>query len=78
MKKFIEFKNGDESLFKIKFDSVKNQFLVDDLDNVKDEAIDLSVSSSIFKLRIYTNDGVLQKTLNIKRTDNLRSMLNGI
>ena len=37
-----------ESLFKIKFDSVKNQFLVDDLDNVKDEAIDLSVSSSIF------------------------------
>ena len=73
--KFIEFKNGDESLFKIKFDSVKNQFLVDDLDNVKDEAIDLSVSSSIFKLRIYTNDGVLQKTLNIKGTDNLRSML---
>ena len=73
--KFIEFKNGDESLFKIKFDSVKNQFLVDDLDNVKDEAIDLSVSSSIFKLRIYTNDGVLQKTLNIKGADNLRSML---
>ena len=73
--KFIEFKNGDESLFKIKFDSVKNQFLVDDLDKVKDEAIDLSVSSSIFKLRIYTNDGVLQKTLNIKGTDNLRSML---
>ena len=73
--KFIEFKNGDESLFKIKFDSVKNQFLVDDLYNVKDEAIDLSVSSSIFKLRIYTNDGVLQKTLNIKGTDNLRSML---
>ena len=73
--KFIEFKNGDESLFKIKFDSVKNQFLVDDLDNVKDEAIDLSLSSSIFKLRIYTNDGVLQKTLNIKGTDNLRSML---
>ena len=73
--KFIEFKNGDESLFKIKFDSVKNQFLVDDVDNVKDEAIDLSVSSSIFKLRIYTNDGVLQKTLNIKGTDNLRSML---
>ena len=73
--KFIEFKNGDESLFKIQFDSVKNQFLVDDLDNVKDEAIDLSVSSSIFKLRIYTNDGVLQKTLNIKGTDNLRSML---
>ena len=73
--KFIEFKNGDESLFKIKFDSVKNQFLVDDLDNVKDEAIDLSVSSSIFKLRIYTNDGVLQKALNIKGTDNLRSML---
>ena len=73
--KFIEFKNGDESLFKIKFDSVKSQFLVDDLDNVKDEAIDLSVSSSIFKLRIYTNDGVLQKTLNIKGTDNLRSML---
>ena len=73
--KFIEFKNGDESLFKIKFDSVKNQFLVDDLDNVKDEAIDLSVSSSIFKLRIYTNDGVLQKTLNVKGTDNLRSML---
>ena len=45
------------------------------MDAVQEEAIDPTVSSSIFKLRIYTNDGVLQKTLNIKGTDNLRSML---
>ena len=73
--KYIEFKNGDKSLFKIKFDSVEKKFLVDDLENIQDTPIDPTVSSSIFKLKIYTKGGVLQKTLNIKGTDNLKTVL---
>lgn len=73
--KYIEFKNGDNSLFKIKFDSVEKKFLIDDLENIQDTPIDSTVSSSIFKLKIYTKGGVLQKTLNIKGTDNLKSVL---
>ena len=78
--KYIEFKKNNEgnsgtSLFKIKFDSVENKFLVDNLDNIQDSPIDSSVSSSIFKLKVYTKGGVLQKTLNIKGTDNLRTVL---
>ena len=73
--KYIEFKNGDNSLFKIKFDSVEKKFLVDDLENIQDTPIDPTVSSSIFKLKIYTKGGVLQKTLNIKGTDNLKTVL---
>ena len=73
--KYIEFKNGDNSLFKIKFDPVEKKFLVDNLENVQDTPIDSTVSSSIFKLKVYTKGGVLQKTLNIKGTDNLRTVL---
>ena len=78
--KYIEFKknnegNKGESLFKIKFDPVEKKFLVDNLDAVQEEAIDPTVSSSIFKLKVYTQGGVLQKTLNIKGTDNLRTVL---
>ena len=73
--KYIEFKNGDNSLFKIKFDPVEKKFLVDNLENVQDTPIDPTVSSSIFKLKVYTKGGVLQKTLNIKGTDNLRTVL---
>ena len=73
--KYIEFKNGDKSLFKIKFDSVEKKFLVDNLEDVQDSPIDSTVSSSIFKLKVYTKGGVLQKTLNIKGTDNLRTVL---
>ncbi|WP_294407509.1 hypothetical protein, partial [uncultured Clostridium sp.] len=73
--KYIEFKNGDKSLFKIKFDSVEKKFLVDNLETVQEEAIDSTVSSSIFKLKVYTKGGVLQKTLNIKGTDNLKAVL---
>ena len=73
--KYIELKDGDKSLFKIKFDSVEHKFLVDNLENIVDKPIDSSVSSSIFKLKVYTNGGVLQKTLNIKGTDNLKSVL---
>ena len=73
--KYIELKDGDKSLFKIKFDSVEHKFLVDNLENIGDKPIDSSVSSSIFKLKVYTNGGVLQKTLNIKGTDNLKSVL---
>ena len=73
--KYIEFKSGDNSLFKIKFDSVEKKFLVDNLETVQEEAIDSTVASSIFKLKVYTKGGVLQKTLNIKGTDNLKAIL---
>ena len=73
--KYIEFKNGEKSLFKIKFDPVEKKFLVDNLEGVQDTPIDSAVSSSIFKLKIYTKGGVLQKTLNIKGTDNLKAVL---
>ena len=78
--KYIEFKKNNEknngtSLFKIKFDPVEKKFLVDNLDTVQEEAIDPTISSSIFKLKVYTQGGVLQKTLNIKGTDNLRTVL---
>ena len=73
--KYIEFKNGDKSLFKIKFDSVEKKFLVDNLEDVQDSSIDSTTSSSIFKLKVYTKGGVLQKTLNIKGTDNLKTVL---
>ena len=73
--KYIEFKNGDKSLFKIKFDSVEHKLLIDNLENIQDTQIDPTVSSSIFKLKIYTKGGVLQKTLNIKGTDNLKTVL---
>ena len=78
--KYIEFKKNNEgnngtSLFKIKFDPVEKKFLVDNLDAVQEEAIDPTISSSIFKLKVYTQGGVLQKTLNIKGTDNLRTVL---
>ena len=73
--KYIEFNYNNKSLFKIKFDPVEKKFLVDNLENVQDTPIDPTVSSSIFKLKIYTKGGVLQKTLNIKGTDSLKSVL---
>ena len=73
--KYIEFKNGNQSLFKIKFDSVEHKLLIDNLENIQDTPIDTTVSSSIFKLKVYTKGGVLQKTLNIKGTDNLKDVL---
>ena len=78
--KYIEFKKNNEenngtSLFKIKFDPVEKKFLIDDLENIQDTPIDSTVSSSIFKLKVYTKGGVLQKTLNIKGTDNLKTVL---
>lgn len=73
--KYIEFKNGNQSLFKIKFDSVEHKLLIDNLENIQDTKIDPTVSSSIFKLKVYTKGGVLQKTLNIKGTDNLKTVL---
>ena len=73
--KYIEFNYNNKSLFKIKFDPVEKKFLVDNLENVQDTPIDPTVSSSIFKLKVYTKGGVLQKTLNIKGTDNLKTVL---
>lgn len=71
-------KNENESLFKIKIDPVKNEFFVDDLYNISDIPIDPNKSSSIFKLKVYTQGGVLQKTLNIKGTDKLKTVLRRI
>lgn len=68
----------DESLFKLKIDSVKKQLIVDNLNSLPDTQIDPSRSSSIFKLKIYTRGGVLQKTLNIKGTDKLKTVLRRI
>ena len=68
----------DESLFKLKIDSVKKQLIVDNLNSLPDTQIDPSRSSSIFKLKIYTSGGVLQKTLNIKGTDKLKTVLRRI
>ena len=73
--KYIEFNYNNKSLFKIKFDPVEKKFLVDNLEDAQDSPIDSTVSSSIFKLKVYTKGGVLQKTLNIKGTDNLRTVL---
>ncbi|MFQ7597412.1 hypothetical protein [Clostridium sp.] len=73
--KYIEFKNENQSLFKIKFDSVEHKLLIDNLEDIQDTPIDTTVSSSIFKLKVYTKGGVLQKTLNIKGTDNLKAVL---
>ncbi len=75
----IEFmKNSDESLFKIKIDPVTNQLFVDDLESIQDDPIDEDKRSSVFKLKIYTQGGVLQKTLNIRGNDNLKSVLRKI
>ena len=68
----------DESLFKLKIDSVKKQLIVDNLNSLPDTQIDPSRPSSIFKLKIYTSGGVLQKTLNIKGTDKLKTVLRRI
>lgn len=68
----------NESLFKLKIDSVKKQLIVDNLNSLPDTQIDPSRSSSIFKLKIYTSGGVLQKTLNIKGTDKLKTVLRRI
>ncbi|MFR8151938.1 MAG: putative mucin/carbohydrate-binding domain-containing protein, partial [Romboutsia timonensis] len=68
----------DESLFKLKIDSVKKQLIVDNLNSLPDTQIDPSRPSSIFKLKIYTRGGVLQKTLNIKGTDKLKTVLRRI
>lgn len=78
---YIEFmnpSNTSQSLFKIKIDSVTNQLLVDNLDNLSDNVIDSGKLASIFKLKVYTQGGILQKTLNIKGTDKLKTVLRRI
>ncbi len=66
------------SLFKIRIDSVLKQLYVENLDSIPDKPIDPNKTSSIFKLKVYTQGGVLQKTLNIKGTDKLRTVLKRI
>ncbi len=43
-----------------------------------DKAIDETKSSPIFKLKVYSKNGILQKTLNIKGSDKLRTILKRI
>ena len=80
---YIEFMKSEnesesESLFKIRIDPVIKELFVEDIDSIEDIPIDSEKNSSIFKLKIYTQGGVLQKTLNIKGTDNLKSALKKI
>ena len=75
---FMNPNNNSESLFKIGIDPVKKQLFVEDIDNLPDTTIDSSKSSSIFKLKVYTQGGVLQKTLNIRGTDKLKTVLKRI
>ena len=75
---FMDQNKSNESLFKINIDPVKKQLIVDNLDNLSDRVIDSSKSSSIFKLKVYTQAGILQKTLNIKGTDKLKTVLRKI
>ena len=70
--------NASESLFRINIDPVTKQLFVDDLDNWSDNVIDSGKLSSIFKLKVYTQGGILQKTLNIKGTDKLKTVLRRI
>lgn len=76
---YIEFmKNESERLFKINIDPVKQEFFVDGIENTPDTPIAPDKASSIFKLKVYTKNGILQKTLNIKGTDKLKTVLKRI
>ena len=79
---YIEFMNSEggieESLFKIGLDPVLKEIVVKDIDSIPDTQVDSTRPSSIFKLKIYTQGGVLQKTLNIKGTDRLKTVLRKI
>lgn len=78
---YIEFTNPNnpsETLFRINIDPVEKKLVVDNFDNLPDTVIDSGKSSSIFKLKVYTQSGVLQKTLSIKGTDKLKTVLRRI
>lgn len=75
---FMDPNNSKECLFRIGLDTVEKTLIVDGLENLSDQAIDETKSSPIFKLKVYSNNGILQKTLNIKGSDKLRTILKRI
>ena len=75
---FMDPNNSQEHLFRIGLDTVEKTLIVDGLENLPDKVIDETKSSPIFKLKVYSNNGILQKTLNIKGSDKLRTILKRI
>lgn len=75
---FMNPNNSQEHLFRIGLDTVKKTLIVDGLENLPDKVIDETKSSPIFKLKVYSKNGILQKTLNIKGNDKLRTILKRI
>lgn len=75
---FMDPNNSQKRLFRIGLDTVEKTLIVDGLENLSDKAIDETKSSPIFKLKVYSNNGILQKTLNIKGSDKLRTILKRI
>ena len=75
--KFIEVykknNNNYELAFKIGFDSVKKTYLVSD--TLEGEQLDSTTDNTVFKLRVFSEEGILKKTLNIKGNDILNSSL---
>ena len=73
--KFIEVykTNTEELAFKIGFDSVKKTYIVSDIN--EGGQIDSTTDSVVFKFRIFSKDGILKKTVNIKGKDILNSSL---
>lgn len=75
---FMNPNNSQEYLFRIGLDTVEKTLIVDGLENLPDKVIDETKSSPIFKLKVYSKNGILQKTLNIKGSDKLRTILKRI
>lgn len=75
---FMDPNNSQKRLFRIGLDTVEKTLIVDGLENLSDKAIDETKSSPIFKLKVYSKNGILQKTLNIKGSDKLRTILKRI
>lgn len=75
---FMDPNNSNEHLFRIGLDTVEKTLIVDGLENLPDKVIDETKSSPIFKLKVYSKNGILQKTLNIKGSDKLRTILKRI
>lgn len=75
---FMDPNNSKERLFRIGLDTVEKTLIVDGLENLPDKVIDETKSSPIFKLKVYSKNGILQKTLNIKGSDKLRTILKRI
>ena len=75
---FMNPNNSQEYLFRIGLDTVEKTLIVDGLENLSDKVIDETKSSPIFKLKVYSKNGILQKTLNIKGSDKLRTILKRI